>query len=347
MGTSGGPGAVGREKPQHSKTLGGSILVTNDKGPGMAQAWVDKRFLVTGASGFIGRAVCEKLLELGGQVHGISRSTVNNNHDGYTHWCADLTRSVDVDRAVEQAAPHYLLHLASRVTGSRELDCVRDTFAANLGSTVNLLVATQQSGVEKCVLAGSLEEPPDTEVNPVPASPYAASKWASSGYARMFHALYGTRVAVARIFMVYGPGQRDVRKLVPYVCLSSANAQNPKLMSGARPVDWIYIDDLVAGLLAMLEGGPEDGGYVELGTGQLTTTGEVAKRLCTLSGNRVAPDLGALADRAMEQVRCANVARTRKQIDWHPETSLDEGLRCTYEWYKATQDRGDIRLPGS
>lgn len=311
----------------------------------MGQAWVGKRFLVTGASGFIGRAVCEKLLELGGHVHGISRSPVDNQHERYTHWRADLAQAAEVDRVVEQSAPNYLVHLASRVTGSRDLDCVRDTFAANLTSTVNLLVASQQGGIRKCVLAGSLEEPPGEAFNPVPASPYAASKWASSGYARMFHALYGTKVAVARIFMVYGPGQRDVRKLVPYVCLSSAKAQNPKLMSGARPVDWIYVDDVVDGLLAMLQSGPEDGDYVELGTGQLTTTGEVAKRLCELSGNRVAPELGALADRAMEQVRRADLARTRQQIDWRPQASLADGLRMTYEWYNNAQNRGEFQLP--
>lgn len=313
----------------------------------MTQIWTDKSVLVTGASGFIGRAICEKLIAMGGQVHGISRSPVDNEHPAYTHWCADLTLPEEVDHVVEQAAPSYLLHLASRVTGSRELGCVRDTFSANLTSTVNLLIATQQRGIQKCVLAGSLEEPPCDEINPVPASPYAASKWASSGYARMFHALYGTRVAVARIFMVYGPGQNDVRKLIPYVCLASANSENPKLMSGGRPVDWIYIDDLVAGLLAMLQGGPEDGGYVELGTGRLTTTGEVAKSLCQLSGNGVTPELGALADRAMEQVRCADLDRTRAQIGWQPRVSLAQGLRTTYEWYKQAQSDGVFRLPES
>ena len=61
----------------------------------------------------------------------------------------------------------------------------------------------------------------------MPTALYAASKWAASGYARMFHALYGLRTAVARIFMVYGPGHMDLRKLVPYVCLTAARGETP------------------------------------------------------------------------------------------------------------------------
>jgi nucleoside-diphosphate-sugar epimerase len=300
---------------------------------------------VTGANGFIGQAVCRRLLDLGGQVHGVSRSPAHDDHDGYTHWRADLAVAADVDPVVEGAEPDYLLHLASCVTGSRGLDRVRETFSANLSSTVNLLVAAQHQRVQKCVLAGSLEEPSVDQCNPVPASPYAASKWASSGYARMFHALYGTRVAVARIFMVYGPGQGDVRKLIPYVCLSSASGMNPKLMSGSRSVDWIYVDDVVEGLLAMLQGGPNDGGYVELGTGRLATTGEVARMLCELSGTGVAPELGAIEERKMEQVRRADLEQTRAQISWRPRISLEEGLRITYEWYRRAQDSGRIGLP--
>ena len=310
----------------------------------MQETSEEARYLVTGASGFIGRAVVARLLETGARVYGVSRTMVECDDPNYRHWQANLASAPEVDALLERIGPRYVLHLASCVTGSRELERVRETLAGNLVSTVNLLVAARERDVDRCVLAGSLEEPPADEVDPVPASPYAASKWAASGYARMFHALYGLRVSVARIFMVYGPGQLDVRKLVPYVCLSAASGRIPRLMSGTRPVDWIYVQDVVEGLIAMLHGGPEDGGHVDLGTGLLTSTGDVATRLCELAGGDVAPELGALGDRKMEQVRRADLEATGALLDWQPGTRLEDGLRQTFEWYRHAWREGRLRL---
>jgi nucleoside-diphosphate-sugar epimerase len=308
----------------------------------MATAAASDAYLVTGASGFIGRAVCARLIADGATVHGVSRGPAALEHPAYHHRAVDLSDAAETDRLFDAVRPRYVLHLASCVTGRRELEWVRETLSGNLVSTVNLLVAASRTGAGKCVLAGSLEEPAADEADPVPASPYAASKWAASGYARMFHALYGLESAVARIFMVYGPGQLDVRKLVPYVCLAAAGGETPKLMSGTRPVDWIFVQDVVDGLLRMVHGGPVDGGYVDLGTGVLTTTGEVARRLCALGPRAIEPELGALADRKLEQVRVADVDRTRDQLGWVPQTALDEGLRLTFDWYREERHAGRL-----
>ena len=293
-----------------------------------------KKFLVTGASGFIGRALCARLLEQGAEVHGTSRRKVDFESDKWTHASVDLTIADDVDELVSLARPEYIVHLASCVTGKREIEWIRETLAGNLQTAVNILVAAQKLGVEKTVLAGSLEEPDTSDSAPVAASPYAASKWCASAYARTMHALYGTRSAVARIFMVYGPGQQDLMKLVPYVCLSAARSEAPELMSGGREVDWIYIDDVVDGLIRAAQAGPDDGGYVDIGSGELVTTGDVAERVCRIARTGVAPILGAVPDRAMEQVRKADIDATSAILGWRPAMSLDAGLERTYDWYK-------------
>jgi UDP-glucose 4-epimerase len=303
-----------------------------------------ERYLVTGASGFIGRAVCSHLLKAGASIDGVSRTAVDLEDPNYRHHQVDLASASEVDAVFERIRPQFVLHLAGCVTGNRNLEWVHETLVNNLVSTVNLLVAARKWSVDRCVLAGSLEEPPADEIYPVPASPYAASKWAVSGYARMFHELYGLRVSVARIFMVYGPGQQDVRKLVPYVCLSAASGQAPKLMSGTRPVDWIYVQDVVEGLVTMLHGGPEDGSHVDLGTGLLSTTGDVAVRLCELAAGSVTPELGVLEDRMMEQVRRADIKATHAQIEWQAATGLEDGLRRTFEWYRDAWREGRLNL---
>lgn len=159
---------------------------------------------------------------MGAAVYGTSRRDIDLESDRWTHASVDLTMADDVDDLLAVAKPDFVIHLASCVTGKREIEWIRETLAGNLQTAVNVLVAAQKVGVEKTVLAGSLEEPDANDVARVATSPYAASKWCASTYARTMHALYGTRSAVARIFMVYGPGQQDLKKLVPYVCLCAA-----------------------------------------------------------------------------------------------------------------------------
>ena len=294
----------------------------------------NKKFLVTGASGFIGRAVCVRLLDKGAEVCGTSRRDVDLESKRWTYAPVDLTVADDVDELLASTKPDFVIHLASCVTGKREIEWIRETLAGNLITAVNILVAAQNAGVEKTVLAGSLEEPGANDATPNAASPYAASKWCASTYARMMHQLYSTNSVVARIFMVYGPGQQDLMKLVPYVCLSAARSEAPELMSGGREVDWIYIDDVVDGLIRLAQAGPDDGTYVDIGSGELVTTGDVAERVCILAGTGVAPVLGAVPDRAMEQVRKADVDATSEILGWRPAMNIDSGLERTYDWYK-------------
>ena len=293
----------------------------------------NKKFLVTGASGFIGRAVCLRLLDKGAEVCGTSRRDIVLESERWTYAPVDLTVADDVDELLASTKPDFVIHLASCVTGKREIEWIRETLAGNLVTAVNILVAAQNAGVVKTVLAGSLEEPGANDATPNAASPYAASKWCASAYARMMHQLYNTNSAVARIFMVYGPGQQDLMKLVPYVCLSAARGEAPELMSGGREVDWIYVDDVVDGLIRLAMTGPNDGSYVDIGSGDLITTGDVAEKICSLSGTGVAPVFGALPDRAMEQVRKANIETTAGLLGWQPVTGIDAGLRRTYDWY--------------
>lgn len=300
----------------------------------LADICKDKKYLVTGATGFIGRAVCQKLLDAGAVVHGVARRELSIESDRWTYSALNLIDAAAVDDVFSAVRPEFVIHLASCVTGKREVNWVRETMLGNLVSAVNVMTAAQANSVEKCVMAGSLEEPDETESRPVPASPYAASKWSASAYSRMMHALYGLNVGVARIFMVYGPGQQDTNKLVPYVCLAANRGQAPQLMSGGRPVDWIFIDDAAEGLIRMAHAGPVDGSYVDLGSGQLVTTGDVAERICSIAESGVTPDFGAVPDRAMEQVRVADTKATEVELGWTPATGLDTGLEITYRWYQ-------------
>ncbi len=300
------------------------------------------RVLVTGGSGFIGSMLCERFCGLGATVFSVSRGTQSTPGSCVSWRRGDLADSGFVDELFKSIKPDFVYHLASEVTGSRELNLVLPTMRGNLVSAVNILVAATGNHCRRIVMAGSLEEPDESEQAAIPCSPYAAAKWAASGYARMFHALYQTPVVLARLFMVYGPGQKDLRKLVPYVTLSLLQQEIPELASGTREVDWIYVKDVVNGLLLAGLTAGIDGTTVELGSGQLATIREVAETLRDIINPEIQPRFGALADRPMEQVRVARVKKTYEQLGWCPEYSLRQGLEGTVAYYRERLADGRI-----
>lgn len=289
--------------------------------------------LVTGASGFIGSHLCRRLNGLGAIVHGVSRKPQNDS-DVSKWWQADLADEIATRQLVEAVAPEYIFHLASFVSGKREIDFVLPALRSNFLSTVNLLIAASGPDSPKLVLTGSLEEAEGDISLATPTSPYAAAKGAASTYARMFHALYGTHVVTARLFMVYGPNQKDLAKLVPYVTLSLLRGQPPQLMSGTREVDWVYVDDVVDAYLLLAGKEGIDGETVDIGSGELMSVRDVVRHLVEIVQPDVQPGFGNVADRPLERVRVADVEHACSLTGWRPKTSLVEGLRKTVVWYQ-------------
>lgn len=237
---------------------------------------------------------------------------------------------------MENVKPSYIFHLASRVTGSRDLELVIPTLESNFSSTANLLVAATKQGCKKIVLTGSLEEPDPQSAHAVPSSPYSASKFAANTYGRMFHALYDTPVVILRVFMVYGPGQQDLKKLVPYVILSLLRGETPVLSSGIREVDWVYVQDVVDGFVAAAKSNNILGETIDLGSGRLTSVRSVVEKLYELIRPGEVPIFGSLRDRVLEQVKSANIEKSREIIGWSATTSLQEGMSKTIDWYRNT-----------
>jgi UDP-glucose 4-epimerase len=294
--------------------------------------------LVSGAAGFIGSNLCRALLSKGARVHGAGRRSASGLGAGVEYSAVDLTDDAAAGELMRAVKPDYVFHLASHVWGAPDLKHVLPTFRSNLQTTVNLLTAATEVGCERMVVTGSLVEP-EAATERIPSSPYAAAKWASSDYSRMFHALYGLPVVIARVFMVYGPAQQDETKLVPYTIRSLARGKAPEITSGRRQIDWVYVDDVVDGLIALALAPGVEGNTVDLGSGSLITTAELVEMICSLMKSAVRPRFGALADRPLEPVRVARVADTTALTGWTPRVSLEQGLARTIDWYADTGDR--------
>jgi nucleoside-diphosphate-sugar epimerase len=294
--------------------------------------WRDAKVLVTGARGFIGSRLSERLATAGAVVHGVSSRAQDGSRSDIEWWKADLADRDAVRHLVSRVSPDVVFHLAGHVTGSQSVEQVQQTFELNLASTVHLLTAATGARRTRVVLTGSMQEP--VEADGTPPSPYAASKWACGAYARMFHALYQLPVTTARPMMVYGPGQWDVTKLLPFVVLSLLNGQPPSVSSGNRELDWVFVDDVVDGLMIVARADGIDGRTVDLGSGTLTTIRDFIEQLVAVVETDVPVRFGAIPDRPLERPRAARTEETRRLIGWQATTSLDEGLRQTVAWYR-------------
>jgi len=296
-----------------------------------------KKALVTGAGGFLGSHLCAALVKAGVEVHAAARRELPEPIEGVRLHRVDLVDLDAVRRVFLEVRPGFVFHMAGYVYGARSLEHIHPSLAGNLSTTVNLLTLVAELGCERIVLAGSLEEPDEDGIfaaGCVPSSPYAAAKYAGSCYARMFHALYQVPVVIGRIFMAYGPAQRDLKKLIPYTILSLAEGRAPKLGSGSRPLDWVYVDDATKAFLLLAQTPGLDGQTIEIGTGELHTAREAVEIIVGLMGNGATPEYGSVSDRKLEVARAANVAATEKALSWRAEVSLREGLARTIEWYR-------------
>ena len=294
-----------------------------------------QRILVTGASGFIGSHLCHRLVEDRAEVHAVYRTQIPaKEKDQLLWWQADLADLSAVRHLFREIRPDVIFHLASHVKGAPNLEHVLPTFHSNLESTINLLTLAAETGCRRVVLTGSLAEPDPQNGEFFPSAPYAAAKWASSGYARMFHALYKLPVVIARVFMVYGPAQQDLTKLIPYVTLSLLRGETPKITSGERLVDWVYVSDVVEGFVALGQAPGIDGATIDLGSGKLISIREIVQQLASVVDPKARAEFGALPDRPLEPTRLAKTAETFGKIGWEPQVSLREGLERTVDWYR-------------
>ena len=272
---------------------------------GDREAFDGRAVLVTGGLGFIGSALVMRLKQAGAEIHTVSRRPLESLREG-RHWREDLSKTEAVVRLVREVRPHFVFHLASHVMGAPDLHHVLPAFRSNLQTTVNLLSALAEVGCGRMIITGSLVEPENRASRTIPNSPYAAAKWAASDYARMFHALYGFPVAIARVFMVYGPGQQDETKLVPYVIRSVLRGEAPKITSGKHCIDWIFVEDVVSGLMKIAIASGVDGKSVDLGSGLTIATKALVHKICRLMKTEIQPLYGALADRPLEPLSTAN-----------------------------------------
>jgi UDP-glucose 4-epimerase len=294
------------------------------------------RVLVTGGSGLIGSQVL-RLLQESTEIVALSRFP-RPDATGLRWRVCDLERPGALAEVVTSERPEVVIHLAGAVRGDRSLEAVTPTLRANLVATVELLEAATSVGCRRIVLSGSLlEEPAVGDGQAVPPSPYGASRWAASGYGRMFHALFNAPVVILRPSFAYGPGQ-ETTKLIPYVITSLLRGESPRLSSGERALDCVYVEDVARAYIDAATVAGVEGRTIDIGRGVLTSVREIVQLIVDAVGPTLGrPAFGELPVRPGEQEVEVDVEETARVLGWRATTTLEDGVQATVAWFREHQ----------
>ena len=261
----------------------------------------------------------------------------------------DMRVAEAVRAAVAEAAPQVVFHLAAVGATDPGVD-PHLALAVNGGGALHLLEAVRGGApvgdtVQRVVLVGTCYEYGSvseyraeseygarrTVEGLDPFNAYAASKVAAWAFGRMYWRAHGLPVVTVRPFQVYGPGQPD-HTLIPAAIGAALAGVDFPMTPGGQERDFIYVDDVVDGFLAMARAPGIDGYSLDLGTGQVHTLRHVVERIWTMAGAQGRVLAGALGYRPGDVMHlAADADRTARLTGWRAGVGLDEGLRRTIE----------------
>jgi len=307
--------------------------------------WGEQRVLVTGATGFIGTRVVQRLSALGAQVWaavypGDTPASIATLPEQVEQVPLEIVDPSSVLAAFAAAGPSLVLHLAAAGVAERGINAA-EALRVNAGGAVNLLEAARGRPVSRVVLMGTCYEygALDSSEGLDPFNAYAASKVAAWAFGHAFWRAYGLPVVTVRPFQVYGPGQ-PAHTLVPSaVSAALANLDFP-MTGGEQKRDFIYVDDVVSGILAAAAAPDIAGESVDLGTGESATVISVVEKIWSMTSCAGHICAGAVAYRRGEASRLrANADRTARLTGWRATTSLEHGLRQTIDGFSVNAAR--------
>jgi UDP-glucose 4-epimerase len=299
-----------------------------------ARSYRQMKVLITGASGFLGGHLVERLAAAGARLHLVSRSPAPSGLPGcwYQQDLSDARGTEDLLRRIE---PELIFHLTSESRGGTELDNVLPTFRNDLACAVNCLIAATRVRCRRTIIIGSLEEPDGRSHIESAAraslTPYAVAKNATRVYADLFRAAYGLPLVMVTLFMTYGPRQKPF-KVIPYTILTLLAGEQPRLSSGKRLVDWIYVDDVIDCFVAAGTAPDLEGKTFEVGSSELVSIASAANLIGSLIPGSKAILFGAEQDRGHDRV--SNIGPAAQYLGWQPRTPLRQGLEATIDWYR-------------
>ena len=309
-----------------------------------------KKALVTGAAGFVGSHLVERLLGAGASVRAFIRYTSVHRpshleaiprqlRDGLEIMAGDLRDLAAVRQAVDGC--EVVFHLGALVGIPYSYLHPLEVVETNTLGTLHVLLAARDYQVERVVhtstseVYGTAERVPISEDHSLRGqSPYSASKIGAEKMAESFHAAYGLPVVILRPFNAYGPRQ-SARAVIPTIVSQALTASTVRLGNLEATRDFTFVEDTVSAFVRAGEAQEAVGSIINVGSESEISIRDLANKILSLAGRAAVLEVEHVRERPTKsEVRrlLSDSSLAHSLLGWRPQWSLDTGLRVTIEW---------------
>ncbi len=315
--------------------------------------WTEQNVLVTGASGFLGSYLTERLVKSGANVVGIVRDNVPKSklfeESIYTKMISvrgDVRDYFLIERVLNEYEIETVFHLAAQTIVQVANRSPISTFETNMKGTWNVLEATRKSETVKRMVAASTDKAygekkhlPYFETDALNAThPYDLSKAATDLLCQGYAATYKLPVGITRCGNLYGGGDLNFNRIVPQTMRHLHSNENPIIRSdGTFLRDYFYVDDAVDAYIVFAEKFLEkklEGEAFNFGTENPISVISLVNKMIKIAGKEhLKPIISNTATGEIKD-QYLSTKKARDILNWKPKHTLDEGLRKTYLWYE-------------
>jgi len=307
-----------------------------------------KKYLVTGATGFVGSHLARRLVQNNDDVHVFTRPQSNkwrigdiinsiNDHQ------VDLTNGPETEKAISQIRPDVIYHCAAYGVCPGQHDVIRSGEVNTMG-TINLVEALMKIGSYQCMInTGSSAEygrksKPITENDSFePNTAYGATKAGAALFCEAMARAKDQPIINLKLMSPYGPYD-ELNRLVPAVIKKCLAGQDPELSTGIESRSFFFMDDLIDLYMIIPDSKWNPGEVVIAGPNEQYSVRDIATRIIRLTGANVQPLFSALPPREFDtDYWIADITKVNKLFGWTPRVDIDEGLRRTIEWYRTSE----------
>ncbi|MFN2586706.1 MAG: NAD-dependent epimerase/dehydratase family protein [Actinomycetota bacterium] len=321
------------------------------------------RVLVTGAAGFIGSHLVDRLLAEGEEVlavDNLSSGRLANLSDArrsrtgkFTFQRVDVTSNA-LAELVKRQKPEVVFHLAAQVDVRKSVADPLYDATVNVLGTLNVLQAATAVGARKVVFTssgGCIYGEPEPARLPVtedqvflpealPESPYGVSKKIALDYLRYYEAVQGLDYTALALSNVYGPRQEPASEVglegqVVAIFARKMLAGRPCTIygDGTQTRDFAFVDDVVAAFMAARDRG--SGELINVGSGRETSVNELYAKLAELTGSRFEPVYAPARPGELQRI-VVDPGKAARELGWGPQVDLNDGLKQTVAWFRAS-----------